>query len=142
VETLRTEEFVVSEKSSEVRMRELVAAVAGPVLPSDNRESWLRRAAHRAGTTYRTARALWYGEIVDPYHRSVTRFREAAGRHEARNLAVQFESLAHSLRLRDEDFHSQDIAALLNAARALGGLDRAGTDKEGVRDDTSRRGSD
>lgn len=121
----------MSEKSSEVRMRELVAAVAGPVLPSDNRESWLRRAAHRAGTTYRTARALWYGEIVDPYHSSVTRFREAAGRHEARNLAVQFQSLAGALNVADPDFHRDTIAALLGAARAISSLNSTGT--EGVR---------
>ena len=117
------------EKLSGVRMRELVAAVAGPILPTDNRESWLRRAARNAGTSYRQAKALFYGEIVDPYHSAVTRFKEAAGRHEAKNLAAQFESLANSLNIRDADFHSEDVLALLNAARALRGLDRSGTDK-------------
>jgi hypothetical protein len=109
-----------------VRMRELVAAVAGPQLETDNRESWLRRAARQAGTSYRQARALFYGEIIDPHHRTVTIFREAAGRHEARNLASQFENLARSLDVRDSDFHSADIVALLSAARALRGLDRTG----------------
>ena len=124
--------MVPKKLSKESSMRGLVAAVAGPILPSDNRQSWLRRAAHRAGTSYRQARALWYGEIVDPYHRSVALFKEAAGRHEARNLAAQFQNLAHSLEQRDADFHSADIAALLNAARALSNLNSAGT--EGVRE--------
>lgn len=123
-------EFIVSEKSSGVRMRELVAAVAGPILPTDNRESWLRRAARNAGTSYRQARALFYGEIVDPYHSAITRFKEAAGRHEARNLAAQFESLATSLNIRDPDFHRADIDSLISAARALRGLDRTGDHKK------------
>ena len=122
-------EFTMLEKLSGVRMRELVAAVAGPILPTDNRESWLRRAARNAGTSYRQAKALFYGEIVDPYHSAVTRFKEAAGRHEAKNLAAQFESLANSLNIRDADFHSEDIDSLVHAARVLRGLDRSGTDK-------------
>lgn len=109
-------------------MRELVAAVAGPRMAGDTRESWLRRAARNAGAPYRQAKALFYGEITDPLHRTVSQFREAAGRHEARNLAAQFESLAHSLNARDQDFHGSDIAALISAARALRGLDRSGTD--------------
>lgn len=127
----------MAEKSSGTAMRELVAAAAGPILPTDNRESWLRRAARNANASYRQTKALFYGEIDDPHHRTVTKFREAAGRSEARNLAAQFESLANALRLRDEDFHSADIAALLNAARALSGLDSAGIEGEGVRECTT-----
>ncbi len=109
-------------------MRELIAAVAGPRQVTDTRDTWLRRAAKLAGTSYRQARAIYYGEIDDPHHRSVSKFREAAGRHEARNLAAQFESLAHALDIRDSDFHSADRDALISAARALRGLDRSGTD--------------
>ncbi len=115
--------------SSGVRMRELITAVAGPRLDTDNRESWLRRAARMAGTSYRQARALFYGEIVDPHHRTVTKFREAAGRHEARNLASQFENLAQALNIRDSDFHSHTVAALIDAASALRNLDRTGTEE-------------
>lgn len=110
-------------------MRELVAAAAGPRLDTDTRESWLRRAAANAGSSYRMAKALFYGEITDPNSRSVTKFREAAGRHEARNLAAQFESLARSLNVRDQDFHRSDIDALISAARAIRGLDRPRTDE-------------
>jgi len=124
--------MVPKKLSKESSMRGLVAAVAGPILPSDNRQSWLRRAAHRAGTSYRQARALWYGEIVDPYHRSVALFKEAAGRHEARNLAAQFESIARGLNARDADFYSTHAAAFVEVARVLRNLDSAGT--EGVRD--------
>ena len=126
-------------------MRELVAAVAGPILPSDNRESWLRRAARNSGASYRQAKALFYGEIDDPHHRTISLFREAAGRHEARNLAVQFQSLAGALNVADPDFHRDTIAALLSAARAISSLNSAGT--EGVRDGNTsihrgRNGSD
>ena len=109
-----------------VPMRDLVASVAGPILPSDNRESWLRRAARNAGTTYRQAKSLFYGEITDPYHRTVSQFREAAARHEARNLATQFESIAGGLNARDADFYGSHAAALVEIARILRGLDRSG----------------
>jgi hypothetical protein len=109
-----------------VSMRELVTAAAGPRLDTDTRESWLRRAANNAGASYRMAKALFYGEVTDPQSPTARKFKEAAGRHEARNLAAQFESLARSLDVRDSDFHSADIIALINAARALRGLDRAG----------------
>jgi hypothetical protein len=112
-----------SEKVSKVR--ELVMAVAGPKTVNDTRETWLRRAARLAGTSYRQAKALFYCEIEDPHHPTVTKFKEAAGKHEARLMAEQFERMAVSLNQRDSDFHCQDIAALLSAARALRGLDRA-----------------
>lgn len=105
------------------KVRELVAAVAGPKTINDTRESWLRRAARLAGASYRQAKALFYCEISEP-HPTITKFKEAAGEHEARILADQFERMAVSLDHRDPDFHCQDIAALLNAARALRGLDR------------------
>lgn len=111
------------------KMRELVTAVAGPRLENDTRESWLRRAARLSGTTYRQAKALFYSEIKDPFHPTVTRFKEAAGKHEARNMAEQFERLAVALDHRDTDFHSPEIAALLSAARALRGLGGSRTDE-------------
>lgn len=117
----------MSEKvSGEIKVRELVTAVAGPQTPTDNRETWLRRAARLAGTTYRQAKALFYAEITDPFHPTVTKFKQAAGKHEAKRLAEQFERLAVALDHRDTDFHCNEIASLLHAARALRGLDRAG----------------
>ncbi len=108
------------------KVRDLVEAVAGPRTITDSRESWLRRAARLAGTTYRQAKALFYSEITDPHHPTVTKFKEAAGKHEARILAEQYERIAVALDHRDQDFHSPDIVALLHAARALRNLDRTG----------------
>lgn len=112
--------------SKDKNVRELVEAVAGPRLTNDTRESWLRRAARLAGTAYRQAKALFYSEISDPHHPTITKFKEAAGKHEARNMAETFERMAVALDHRDADFHSPEIAALLSAARALRGMDRAG----------------
>lgn len=112
-----------SEKASTVR--ELVTAVACPRTTNDTRESWLRRAARLAGTSYRRAKALFYSEITDPFHPTITKFKQAAGKHEAIQLAEQFERLAVALDRRDSDFHGPDIAALLTQARALRDLDRA-----------------
>jgi hypothetical protein len=114
------------EKCSGDTMRNLVAAVAGPRQWGDTRESWLARAARRAGVSYRQAKALFYGEIIDADHRTARRMREAAGQHEAEQLAQRFEALAGSLQSRDADFHGSDVAALVDAARALRGLGRTG----------------
>lgn len=112
--------------SEKVSTRELIAAVAGPKTTNDTRESWLRRAARLAGTSYRQAKALFYSEIADPYHPTITKFKEAAGKHEARQLAEQFERLAIAIDRRDSDFHVADIAALLSQARALRNLHSTG----------------
>jgi hypothetical protein len=109
-------------------MRELVAAVAGPRQWGDTRESWLARAARRAGVSFRQTKSLFYGEITDPEHRAARRMKLAAGRHEADALARQFEGLAMALDVRDADFHRQDIDALLVAARALRGMAGPRTD--------------
>lgn len=114
-------------QSTKMNPRELIAAVAGPLEQFDNRKSWLSRAADEAGLTFRQVKAIFYSERK-PNQKTIAKLKEAAGRYEAQRLAERFEGLAHSLNVRDEDFHGPDIAALLNAARALRGLDRTGTD--------------
>jgi hypothetical protein len=109
------------EKSS---MRELVMAVGGPMLPGENRKRWLSRVAEAAGLSLRVARAAFYQETNSRI--AAAKLKAAAGRHEAEHLARQFESLATSLNVRDADFHGADAAALLDAARALRGLNRSG----------------
>lgn len=99
--------------SGERLMRELVAQVAGTRSWSDTRESWLSRAARRAGISYRQTKALFYGEIADPNHKSARLMRDAA------ELAGRYESIAHALGRNDADFHSEDIAALLDLARSM-----------------------
>lgn len=120
----------MSEKfSGVVAVRELVIAVAGPRECLD-RATWLRRAARRAGITFRQAKALFYGEITDPFHRSARKMRDAAEQR-AGSLAGTFEHAARALEKIDPDFHRGDIAALIGVARELRGRDRAGTDGEG-----------
>jgi hypothetical protein len=106
-------------------MRDLVIAVGGPLLPGENRKGWLGRVAKWAGISPRVASAAFYGETSS--RGAAAKLKAAAGRYEAENLARQFEHLAMSLNVRDADFHSPDVSALLDAARALRGLDRTRT---------------
>ncbi len=109
-------------------MRELVIAVGGPLRPTENRKGWLCRVAAVAKISVRSAKAAFYREPTSARVRE--KLRAAAGKHEATNLAHRFESLAQALNVRDQNFHGEDIAALLNAARALRGLDRTGDSGE------------
>jgi hypothetical protein len=128
---MKQEISAVQEKfSRSQKVRELVEAVAGPRTINDTRESWLRRAARLAGTTYRQAKALFYSEISDPYHPTVTKFKEAAGIHEARQLAERYERIAMALHHRDADFHQHDVAAALAQANALRNLAGPGDGRE------------
>lgn len=112
------------EKWSEDRnVRELVAAAAGPQQFSDNRKSWLARAARNSGLSYRTIRAIFYGEIDDARHPAI-QLLEARARTQA--LARRFETIARGLETIDADFHRASIDQLVDAARALRGVDRAG----------------
>lgn len=111
-----------TEKVSEDRMRELVIAVGGPLLPTENRKSWLSRVAETAQISVRAAKAAFYREPTSA--RVEQKLRAAAGKHEAEHLAQRFESLAGALNTTDPDFHSDTVAALVSAARVLRGLDR------------------
>ena len=104
-----------------------ISAVAGPMLAGDTRESWLARAAHRSRLSFRQVKALYYGECKDPKTSVAIGVLSAANkaRNEASELASRFESLAGGLNAKDADFHGADILALIDAARALRGLDRA-----------------
>ncbi len=103
-----------------------IAQAAGPMRAQDTRESWLARAARKAGISYRQIKALWYGQTVDPKTSTAIGVLTAAekARKEASQLATQFESLAGGLNAKDPDFYSDDVLALISAARALRGLDR------------------
>ena len=115
----------MSEKVSEgQKMREIVIAVAGPRDFNDTRETWLRRAGRRAGVSFRQVKAIWYGEISDPHHRSVRLMQDAAMKR-ARELAGTYEYAAQRLATIDPDFHCDDVVALIRAARALRGVDSA-----------------
>ena len=110
------------------KMRELVAAVAGPKAEWGGRDRWFEKAARLTGLSYRQVRAVYYGEITDPENIAILELKAAAGKYESEILAEQFDRLAASLQHRDADFHSADIDSLISAARALRGLHRTRTD--------------
>lgn len=136
--------YDMSESSDEKRMtavdwKSAIEIIAAPYGASDTRESYLARAARRAGITYRQAKALFYGEMADPKYSVALRVQEAAekARREAKDLATRFETIAGALHATDSDFYSPEIAEIVGAARALRGLDRAGIEGKGVRECTT-----
>ncbi len=102
-----------------------IAIVAGSY--HGNRKSWFAIAAHRAGISPRKAKALFYGECTNPDFDVGARILSAAEkyRHEANKLATQYEATAGALNAKDAAFHSDDILALIDAARRLRGLARS-----------------
>ncbi len=113
---------------------EEIGVVAGPLQPNDTRESWLARAARKAGLSYRQCKSLFYGQTKDPRHSVASKLLSAAdrarieeARRDAAKLAGVYQSAAHALGNIDENFHRGNIDALVNAARILGSLDSAGT---------------
>ena len=116
-----------------VCVREAIGVLAGPRGFGDTRESWLAKASRKTGVvSFRMMRSLWNGEIDEANHwaaREVKRqAAELAGRSEAIRLAGMYENIAEGMRERDEDFHREDIAALVRAARILRGDRGTGID--------------
>lgn len=110
-------------------MRKDIAILAGPRDWGVTRESWLARVPEKVQTvTYRTVKALWYGEISDPEHWAARDIKRAAdllrAQQQASQLASQFESIARGLDVTDAEFHRNTIAQLLSAAGKLRGEDR------------------
>jgi hypothetical protein len=115
--------------SAAVNWSEMIGSIAGPKLSGDTCESWLARAARKAGITYRQAKALRYGETTDPKHSVASRVLSAADRAKvetARHHVNELASILQSLRNVDEDFYRPQIDGLVSEARALGLVDRTG----------------
>lgn len=115
--------------SGEHSVRTEIAIVAGPRDWGDTRESWLARVPRRVtSVTFRTVKALWYGEIDDPQHWAAREIRKEASRileqREREQQAATYETMAAGMLARDEDFHSEDVRALVHAARLLRTMDR------------------
>jgi hypothetical protein len=117
-------------KMPAVNWSEEIGIIAGPMLPSDTRESWLARAARKAGITFRQAKALRYGETKDPKHSVAVSVLSAAdqarmdqARRDVQSVAEIYRSHAASLERIDADFHREQINALVNAARIIGAKD-------------------
>ena len=113
----------MSEKSS---VRKEIALVAGPREWGENNKSLFSRVAKKVPTvSFRTVRALWYGEIQDDNHWAARDIRRAAeeimeARREAAALADRYQSIAGGMRVTDEDFHSPQIDRLEYVIRRLG----------------------
>jgi hypothetical protein len=123
----------MSENQSGVSsVRKEIAIVAGPRGWGDTRESWLARVPRKVSTvTFRTVKALWYGEIDDPMHWAARDIRRAAEVIEARNeasaLAAQYRTIIGGMRAQDESFYSAEIDRLERVVGQLGDVDSAGT---------------
>ncbi|BBB99378.1 hypothetical protein [Bradyrhizobium elkanii] len=122
----------MSEDQSGVKkVRREIAIVAGPKDWGDTRESWLARVPRKVKTvSFRTVKALWYGEISDPEHWAARDIRREAelieAKSEAANLASKYQEIAGGMRaLQDQNLLSAEIDRLERIARILGGLDRA-----------------
>ena len=103
-----------------------IEIIAGPMQAGDTKESWLARAARKAGISYRQCKALYYREMTDPKHSVACGVIDAAdtARKQALALAARFEHIAGGMYARDKDFYGDDIIALVDAARRLRGQDR------------------
>lgn len=124
----------MSENQSGVSsVRKEIAIVAGPRGWGDTRESWLARVPRKVSTvSFRTVKALWYGEIDDPMHWAARDIRREAelieARREASALAAQYRTIIGGMRVQDESFYSAEIDRLERVVGELGGLDRAGAE--------------
>jgi hypothetical protein len=58
-------------------MRDAIRELAGPRDFNDTRESWLARAARKAGISFRQAKAFHYGETPNPRVQDVEKVRAA-----------------------------------------------------------------
>ena len=111
-------------------MRKEIAILAGPREWDQTRASWLDQVCEQVPTvSYRTLKALWYGEIKDPDHWAARDIRRAVeirqAQREAASLASQLESIISGLNVSDPDFHKPSTAALVSALRSLRGQDRS-----------------
>jgi hypothetical protein len=114
-------------------VRKEIAIVAGPKNWDDTRESWLARVPRKVSTvTFRTVKALWYGEIQDPMHWAARDIRRAAelieGRRETAELAEKYQTIIGGLRAADENFYREEISRLERLVCGMGIVDRAGTE--------------
>ncbi len=113
-------------------MRDLVLEVGGNLRGDENRKSWLARVARTIGVTPRMARAAWQNEIKDPEHKVVWKLRAAVARQEAeakdelQKLHERLARIERALVQVDPDFHSEDVDALRQQMRGLGGMAGAG----------------
>jgi hypothetical protein len=117
-------------QSEESSVRKEIAIVAGPRGWGDTRESWLAIVPRKVTTvTFRTVKALWYGEITDPTHWAARDIRRAAELIEAHKevgvLADKYRTMIEGMRAKDENFYSTEIDRLERLVGRLGDVGRS-----------------
>jgi hypothetical protein len=116
------------EKSPKMSAREAMIKLAGRPPMHGELLRWLDNIADAVGISTRMARSIWNGNIKADHLAIEKLQRQAAieeARREAARLAERYEQIARGLNVKDPDFHSADVSALIHAARILRGLDRA-----------------
>lgn len=118
-----------------LEMQEIVRDAAGSVRAGETVKAQMRRAWERLRRpSWWRLRAAWYGEAgcwsgkaIEDLRRRAAALgeKEAKARDEASELGGLYAAIAARLHETDPDFHSHDIAALEQAARRLGAVDRA-----------------
>jgi len=117
--------FVSAVAEASFRLRR----IAEPRPAGDLVKAAINRAAKRVGLPPRRVEDLWYAhasmvraEEMDAIRQAdaARQAKEDAAREQAQRLGELFNGVAERLRTQDEDFHRDDIASLLDAARVLG----------------------
>jgi len=112
----------------------LLRRIAEPRPVGDSVKSAINRAAHRVSLPPGRVEDLWYGEARMVRSREMDAIRavdqtrqakEARGREQAVDLRAFYAAIIERLRQIDADFHSHDVAALLDAIGALGDVGRS-----------------
>ena len=111
-----------SAMSWEVEASMLVKRIAEPRLVDDSVKVAILRAAHRLGWKPSRTREIWYGRAHRIDAPEMDSLRELAAKGAAR-----YEAIAQAMERTNEAFYREDIAALVNAARRLGGENLPGT---------------
>lgn len=126
--------------------------IAEPRPVGDRVKAAIDRAAKRVGLPTQRVENLWYGEArvvkaeeMDAIRRTdeARQLKERTARDQAAELGALFAGVAERLRQIDPDFHRDNVASLLDAAGALGAMDRAvdQTKAEGLTPDASDGGA-
>lgn len=112
--------------------QEEIKVVLGPMRIHDTRESWLARAARKAGITLWHTRALLTGNLTDPkwsigiqVKNAADKVRWEAAQGDKKKLAQIYATAARGLNEIDANFHSSTVSALLALASEISPDDSA-----------------
>jgi hypothetical protein len=111
-------------------MRKEIAILAGPRGWDDTRESWLGKVCKAVPTvSYRTVKAIWYGEIQDPEHWAIRDIHRAVAviqaQQHAKEVAGELEAILSGRDGANPALDRQSTAALVHVLRAF--RDQGGT---------------